>query len=210
MIRMRFRAAHVAAAHVTAAVVATLILLLQPVPARAHPHVWVTAEASPETTDDRVTAIQLRWTFDPMLSAVLIQDFDKNADGRYDAAEQAALTAELLKNMSEYGYFTHVQVDASFIELAGVDGMAAEIGDKVVTMTFRARLAEPVDPRAHRITIGVYDPEYYIDFDLPAASVRLNAPPLDLCRPVAREDKLNPIYFGYVNPEVIDVVCPAR
>lgn len=205
MIRMRFRIVHVAAA-----VVAALIPLLQTMPARAHPHVWVTAEATPETVDDRVTAIQLRWAFDPMLSAVLIQDFDRNADGRYDADEQAALTAELLKNMSEYGYFTHVQVDASFIELAGVDGMAAEIGDKVVTMTFRARLTEPVDPRKHRITIGVYDPEYYIAFDLPAASLHLNAPPLDLCRPVAREDTLNPIYFGYVNPEVIDVVCPAR
>ncbi|WP_372096592.1 DUF1007 family protein [Tistrella mobilis] len=205
MIRTRFRTALF-----IAAVAAALVHLLQPSPARAHPHVWVTAEATPETLDDKVTAIQLSWTFDPMLSAVLVQDFDRNADGRYDADEQAALTAELLKNMSDYGYFTHVQVDASFVELAGVDGMAAAIGDKVVTMTFRARLKEPVDPRKHRITLGVYDPEYYIAFDLPAGSLHLNAPPLDLCRPVAREDTLNPIYFGYVNPEVIDVVCPAR
>ncbi|GGB40581.1 ABC transporter substrate-binding protein [Tistrella bauzanensis] len=180
-------------------------------PAQAHPHVWITAAATPVMAADgrMVQGFKMRWTFDAMLSSVLVEDFDTDKNSAFDAAEQAALTAELLKNMQDYGYFTHVQADASFVELAGVADPGAALDDKVVTMQFTVNLARPVDALRQRLTVGVYDPEFFIAFSMPADALVLTGTPLDACRTATREDTLNPIYFGYVNPEVVDVVCPS-
>jgi len=156
-----------------------------------------------------VQGFKMRWTFDAMLSSVLVEDFDTDKNSAFDAAEQAALTAELLKNMQDYGYFTHVQADASFVDLAGVADPGAGLGDGVVTMHFTVNLARPVDALRQRLTVGVYDPEFFIAFTMPADALVLTGTPLDACRTATREDTLNPIYFGYVNPEVVDVVCPS-
>ena len=60
-------------------------------PALAHPHMWVTVEATLLFENGAFIGISHKWTFDEAYTAMAIEGLDKNKDGKYDRAELAEL-----------------------------------------------------------------------------------------------------------------------
>jgi hypothetical protein len=59
------------------------------------------------------------------------------------------------------------------------------------------------------VTVGSYDPEYYIESLLPEGRPGVTfAEPTPGCSVVIQEDRANPIYFGMVFPQVASLQCP--
>lgn len=96
--------------------VAFLLVVLFPVLAVAHPHVFVEARTK-LIFDDQGNASEVEhvFRFDDAFSAYAMQGFDANGDGVYSRDELAELAKVNVDSMAEFGYFTFG--DNSRIEL---------------------------------------------------------------------------------------------
>lgn len=179
-----------------------------PTGAGAHPHIWISAEASFVFKDENVVAIRQTWIFDEFFSAALIKDFDVNRDGRFDEAETEQLRQNAFSALKDFTYFTHVRVDGKDAKITEVSGFSAEIDGGKIVYRFTAHLPEPVDPRTQKASFGLYDHSYYVDVALKDDGFKaVNA---GRCAPRLFEDKENPIYFGMVIPQRIAFDCATR
>ena len=141
-------------------------------PALAHPHVWIDARAALHLTDGQLAAVDVTWTFDLMFSALLIHDFDLDADGRFDADERQSLHDQAFRAVADYGYFTHMTRDGAAVVPQRAEGFTADIANDRVVYRFRLTPAEPV--RADAARIGFYDPEWYVEVALAEGDVALD------------------------------------
>ena len=201
-----------------ALVVATALLATGP--AAAHPHVWIDAQAALRVADGRLAAVEMTWTFDLMFSALLIHDFDLDADGRFDAEEQQSLHDQAFRAVADYGYFTHVTRDGATVTPPAAEGFTARIADDRVVYRFRLPLPEPVLADAARV--GFYDPEWYVEVAVAAGDVEVNGGSdcrVDLARDADNQIQVVPdpnVDFGALNfqlaaaaPWTASIACPA-
>jgi ABC-type uncharacterized transport system substrate-binding protein len=135
--------------------------------AQAHPHVWVTIKTElVYAPDGSVTAVQHAWTFDDMFSAFATQGIPARTKGQFTRAELQPLAQVNIGSLTEYAYFTYVKIDGRAEKNAfsnptdywlDYDPQAA-----VLTLHFRLPFKKPVKTR--RLTVEIYDPEFFIDF----------------------------------------------
>jgi len=78
-------------------------------PAWAHPHVFIDSSLRFEMRGAECVGIQVEWTFDPVFSADVIGQFDRNRDGAFDAAENETVRSKAFSNLVKYGYFTFIR-----------------------------------------------------------------------------------------------------
>jgi ABC-type uncharacterized transport system substrate-binding protein len=182
-------------------------------PAVAHPHVWISVEATVLYDKGTVAGLRQRWTFDEFYSAMAIQGLDANNDGNYDRSELAELAKVNIEGLKDFSYFTHARLgeqqlafDApsdSWMEYAEAvvvpspAGSSAATGGpapaqptqsgagfwsrltssmtgsegagekpKVLSLEFTLPLAQPVLAEAEGFNFSVYDPSFFIWFDL--------------------------------------------
>jgi ABC-type uncharacterized transport system substrate-binding protein len=187
-----------------AAVTAVAMLGAAPA-AEAHPHVWIDVSAELTVEGGLLSSVVVEWTLDPMLSAVLIHDFDGDRSGALEAAEQQALAANAFADLADYGYFAHLRADGRPVGFAGHEGFAARIEDARVVYRFALLPAAPVDPAAQAVALAFYDESFYIEMTYDDEAVAFADAPE--CRAVLGPDEENPIYFGLVVPTKADLVC---
>ena len=141
------------------------LVIASPV-AHAHPHVWVTVKADIVYSGDHVTGIQQRWTFDDMYTAMAIQGLDANQDGTYDREELHELAKVNVESLKEFAYFTYPQLGEAKLALAEPKDYWLEHKDGALTLHFFMPLKDKVLARAQGFKLQIYDPSYYIAFDL--------------------------------------------
>ena len=109
---------------------ALALLLTAPGAALAHPHVLVDVHALVEFKDGRIVSLFMGWKFDPVFSASLLKDFDKNGDNRLDAGEMKTLENEAFRDTKEQAHFTYARIgdqavvwkDATDFKVVGASG----------------------------------------------------------------------------------------
>lgn len=157
-----------------------VLVALAASPAVAHPHVWIDGRA--DFTFDRagrLTALDIRWTFDELYSVFAVKGLDKNRDGRLDRDELRPMVDDMLTNLKSYGYFTFVQADGEPAAFGPPSGAGATFENNVLTFRFSLPLAEPIDVRRSHVTFTMYDPTFFVAIDIAdSRSVRfLGTPP---------------------------------
>lgn len=135
-------------------------------PASAHPHVWVAVEVTVAYESGSVAGLRHRWAFDEMYTAMAIQGLDKNGDGNYDRDELADLAKINIEGLKEFGYFTVAKLGAGELSLGDPKDYWLEYKDGVLALHFTLPLASPVPAEAEGFSFSVYDPSYFIAFDL--------------------------------------------
>jgi ABC-type uncharacterized transport system substrate-binding protein len=183
-------------------------LIGQSGPIAAHPHVWINDVTTFLFKDRQLIAIHHHWEFDEIFSSFVIDQHDKNHNGKFDKAENVSVQKEAFSNLHDYGYFTHVRVDDQKVALDQVENFQATIKKDVMTYEFTLRLPQPVDVTKHHFQVGVFDPEYYVEVDLDENDpVHFSGLPSGACTFDIREDTKHPIYYGMVDPPVIYLTC---
>jgi ABC-type nickel/cobalt efflux system permease component RcnA/ABC-type uncharacterized transport system substrate-binding protein len=137
--------------------------------ARAHPHVFTDARTELVVdAEGRLTGVRHAWTFDEVYSAFAAQGFDANRDGTLSREELQPLADINVTSVAEFGYFTWVLVDGRPIRFGEPTGqyLTHDKDSGQLTLHFLLPLAEAVDARANRVLVKVYDPEYFVAFDL--------------------------------------------
>jgi ABC-type nickel/cobalt efflux system permease component RcnA/ABC-type uncharacterized transport system substrate-binding protein len=160
--------------------IASLAVLaaLLPLPALAHPHIFVDARAT-ITFDDagQVVGIHNSWTFDEAYSAWAVQGLDTNLDGKVTREELQPLADDNMQGLSEYEYYTFAGEGPDNLKFAFGSNPTMDFVDGRQTLDFDVALDTPYAIRDH-LELAINDPEYYvaITFANDSAITLVNAP----------------------------------
>ncbi len=135
-------------------------------PAAAHPHVWVTSKAEVVYDKDQIAAIQHHWTFDEFYTAMAIQGLDTNNDGIYSREELAELAKVNMDGLKEFDFFTYAKLAGKAVEFAPPVDQWLEHKDGILTLHFKLPLKQPLEAGAKGFQFAVYDPSFFIAFEL--------------------------------------------
>jgi nickel/cobalt exporter len=160
------------------AVLAGLAALL-PLPALAHPHIFVDAKAAITFNDaGQVVSIHNTWTFDKAYSAWSVQGLDTNKDGVVTREELQPLADDNMNGLAEYEYYTFAGEgnDPNLPFSHGSNPTIDEV-DGQTTLNFDVALAQPYSIRKS-LELSINDPEYYVAISFKDASAvsLINAP----------------------------------
>jgi tRNA threonylcarbamoyladenosine biosynthesis protein TsaE len=184
------------------------LALAAPARALAHPHVLVDVHALVEFKDGRIVSLFMGWKFDPVFSASLLKDFDKNGDNRLDAEEMKTLEREAFRDTKEQAHFTYARIGAEAVVWKdATDFKVVGLKDSLM-YAFRLPLPRPVDPRKEAFSFTTYEETFYIDMDFPNdKAVTLNGEGSAGCRATIAPDAGNTIFGGAVTPKRATITC---
>ncbi len=135
-------------------------------PAMAHPHVWVTSKAEVVYEKDQIAAIQHHWTFDEFYAAMAIQGLDTNNDGVYSREELAELSKVNMEGLKEFDFFTYAKLAGKAVGFAAPVDQWLEHKDGILTLHFKLPLKQPLEANAKGFQFAIYDPSFFIAFEL--------------------------------------------
>lgn len=189
-------------------VLALALLPAAPGTAQAHPHVLVDVHALVEFKDGKIVSLFMGWKFDPVFSASLLKDFDKNHDNCLDAEEMKTLEREAFRDTKPQGHFTYARIGAEPVTWPDATDFKV-IGVKDTLMyAFRLPLPRPIDPRQEAFSFTTYEETFYIDMDFPNdKAVTLNGEGSAGCRATIAPDHGNTIFGGAVTPKRATITC---
>jgi ABC-type uncharacterized transport system substrate-binding protein len=147
------------------AFLAALVLLAGAGAAQAHPHVWITAISELRyAPDGSITGVRHAWTFDDMFAAYALQGTESKTKGAYTREELAPLAQTNIESLQEYAYFTFLKADGKKQKFDAPVDYFLSYDDSRLTLHFTLPLKAPVKPK--QLSIEVFDPSYFIDFQM--------------------------------------------
>jgi len=196
--------------------------ILDPGPADAHPHVFVTSRSEVVFSPGKaITGIRHAWTFDPAYSSYVTQGLDLDHDGKLSSQELKALAEENTESLKEFDYFTFAKANGRKQAFDPPREPTMTYEDGKVVMRFLLPLAKPV-PSSSLFAVEVNDPSFFVYFELvpDANAVTLSGAPagclvtvstakgLDMSQVQAMADNSFPLPTGdgYSNKAI--VACP--
>jgi ABC-type uncharacterized transport system substrate-binding protein len=135
-------------------------------PAEAHPHVWITFETTVVYDKGTFVGVKHKWTFDEFYTAMAIEGLDKNKDGIYDREELAELAKVNIEGLKDFSFFTFPALAGKEIKVGEARDYWLEHKDGALSLIFTLPFANPVLEEAKGLTVSVYDPTYFIAFEL--------------------------------------------
>lgn len=135
--------------------------------ASAHPHVFVTSVS--EIVYDpqgRVTGVKQHWTFDEAFSSYATQGLQQSADGSYTREVLAPLAQTNVENLKEFGYFTFAKLGGKALLFKDPVDYYLDYTKNVLTLHFFLPLSSPQMQGQKALAVQIYDPTYYVDFEL--------------------------------------------
>lgn len=132
----------------------------------AHPHVWVSVKTTVVYENASITGLRHAWTFDDMYAQMAIEGLDKNGDGKYDREELAELAKINMEGLKDFDYFTFARLSTQDLKFATPTDAWLEYTNNLLTLHFTLPLDQPVLAEAQGFTFQVYDPTFFIAFDM--------------------------------------------
>ena len=178
-------------------------------PALAHPHVFVAVKSVIVfAPDGRVSAIRHSWTFDDMYSAFAIQGLG-GPGGKPSADELNALAKVNVEQLEETSYFTSVRAGGRRMEFGAATDYRITMDEKRnLTLHFTAPLKEPASA-GRAFTMQVFDPTYYVAFDLEKKTpVTMASAPAGCSLNIMEPPPLAPEYQSRLNDSMGTNVSP--
>lgn len=131
--------------------------------AQAHPHVWITAKSELiYAPDGTITGVRHAWTFDEMFATYALQGLETKTKGVYTREELAPLAQTNVESLKEYAYFTFAKADGKKQKFAEPVDYFLEYNNSELTLHFTLPVKTPF--KARQLSLEVFDPTYFIDF----------------------------------------------
>jgi len=150
-----------------AALVGAAVVAGSTLSAVAHPHVFVDARAQIVfDASGQIVSIRHVWRFDDAFSAFASQGLDKNGDGILTVEELQPLAKVNIDSLKDYDYFTFLRSAGKRVGFKIPTEYWLQSSDGFLTLFYTLNLMQPVKPDAKGITLDVYDPGYFVDFQM--------------------------------------------
>jgi ABC-type uncharacterized transport system substrate-binding protein len=135
--------------------------------AQAHPHVWVTMKSAVVyAPDGRAIGVRQSWAFDDMYSAFATQGLEQKTKGEFTTEELKPLAQVNVESLKEYDYFTFAQADGKKALFVDPTDYHLEFNSKDTVLTLHFLLPFKTPVKAKALTLEVFDPEFFVDFQL--------------------------------------------
>ncbi|WP_248310346.1 DUF1007 family protein [Bosea sp. 117] len=145
---------------------AALALLAFAGPALAHPHVWVSVRSELDyAADGTLTGVKHAWTFDEGFSAYALQGLATTPDGKPTEATLKELAQVNIDSLKEFDYFTFATRGKDKLPFNPPKDYSLSYDGTSLTLHFTLPLAKPL-ARSGTLALDVYDPTYFVAFDL--------------------------------------------
>ena len=133
--------------------------------ASAHPHVFVDARVEVAfDKEGRISALRHVWRFDDAFSAFASQGLDTNGDGILSIEELQPLAKVNVESLKDYDYFTYLRIAGKRTGFKIPTEYWLQSADGFLTLFYTLPLMQPVKPDKAGVTIDVYDPGYFVDY----------------------------------------------
>lgn len=160
-------------------------------PAQAHPHVWVTSTSElVYGADGAITGVRHSWKFDDMFSTYALQDIEPRTKGVYTREELAPLAQVNVDSLKEFDFFTFARTggkDSPKEAFLDPVDYFLEYKDGALVLSFTLPFKAPV--KAKHLALEIYDPTYFVGFDLAADPIKLTGAPATCKANVQRPGK---------------------
>lgn len=181
--------------------VVPLLLLLLPVSAWAHPHVWVDVRAEVTVAGGYVEGVWAQWTFDDVFSSLILADHDADGNGKFSAQENLAVKKGYFDNLKNYQYFSHLAFGGKDLPVPEPQKFQASVapGGRVCYRFFLP-LGLRLDAKS-ALAVSFYDDSFFTDMVFEKKSP-LVLTVTDGGKAVAalKPDKTKTFYGGQITP----------
>ena len=144
-------------------------LILAPVQAWAHPHVFVNVKTSVVFgKNGEVEGLRHVWTFDKMFSAYATQGL--GSAGAPTRAELQDLAKENAEGLVDFKYFTTLKTNGIAQVFQPPRDYYMEFANGELTLHFVLPLSKPIHGAKSTVWLEIYDPTYFIAFMLDAGN----------------------------------------
>ena len=150
--------------------VATLLILLAPVAASAHPHVFIDTRIEVLLNDrNEATGLRISWTYDDLYSLYVVGDMglDPDWDGRLTPEEEAKLSGFDMNWIEGFEGDTYALMADAALRLSGPRDWSAGYSGGKITSTHVRDFIAPVPVGTQPLVVQVYDPGYYTAYTIP-------------------------------------------
>ena len=169
----------------------------------SHPHVFIHTALDAVFDDQGLEGFRVHWVFDEMFSSMILMDFDKNGNRKFEPDEVAAVEEGAFSNLKSFDYFVHIHISGKPFRVQFVKDFSTKIHENKMTYTFFVPCHVRGTSAQKDIRISVYDPEFYTSIFLIRDPLVLeNAEPFDVSSRV-KENPEEAYYFGQIIPQEI-------
>ena len=141
--------------------------LVLPRPAAAHPHIFIEEHVEVLFDQDTATGVRMTWSFDELYSSMLRSDYTATKKGPITAKDVQSLHDKAFTNLASVHYFTTMSLDGQPVTLGTPKDFTASFNaDDKAIYSFVIPLSLPKASAKNLLEIAVFDPEYYVDFEL--------------------------------------------
>ena len=171
--------------------------------ALSHPHVFIHNGITFIFDDKGLAGFKLDWVFDEMFSNMLIHDYDKNKNGKFEDAEIKELKEGAFSNLKNFDYFTNVKINGKPFKVRFVRDFSAKIIKNRIVYQFIVPCHVKATSPFKKINISVHDKTFYCSVFLINDQIFFkNGSSYDYNYRIAKNTK-EAFYYGQVYPEEI-------
>ncbi|SEA90220.1 DUF1007 family protein [Rubrimonas cliftonensis] len=146
------------------------ILCLAPVAGAAHPHVFIEVGATFVFDDEnRLAAVRIEHRYDALVSLFVLNEFGIDPFSPLSDDSVARLVEDQAAMLKADNGFAALAVERRDTPLHGPDAVTVSLREDRLQVAFALRLAAPVALEDQEATLAVFDPVYFIAFEMDGA-----------------------------------------
>lgn len=172
-----------------------IMAIALPAALSAHPHMFLTSTQEFVWEKEKLSGCWIEWSFDQFFSADIIQAYDRDGNGKFDAAETKDVYNGAFINLKNYYYFTFIRQGATRTNPPAVGKFTAGIRNAKMWYRFFIDLSMTAPGE---IALSIYDYTFFCDISYPGENpVKLTYDPAYV-RPSYQivENKDYPVYYN--------------
>ncbi len=132
-------------------------------PVFSHPHIWVDSGLELVVEGNTVKGFWAEWTFDDMMTAMVLADAPAGANGRFSDASTRKIRDGYFQNLANYQYFCYIWQDDRVIPITTVSAFETRLSGGKLYYRFFIPINRTIPTSGTVIRISMYDETYYTD-----------------------------------------------
>ena len=126
-----------------------------------HPHVFIAQQTHVVFNEKGMAGIKIRWTFDEMFSAMILEEFDPDNNMVLDKEEVQTIKEKAFAYIAPHSYYIHIKIEGKPFPVKFIKDFNALVRQGQLIYEFLIPCHVTAIRTPKKIMISPYDPEYY-------------------------------------------------